>query len=119
MARLKYMIKIADAEKNEKLSLLVEETKNKFKKSMDDDLNMPLALSYLFDMMNVFNRSMDKKKADKALMRIMVSVYRDVYSEFQKALEAGKLTLNNPVFLCAITSIYELVLSVRHAHDNN
>ena len=37
----------------------------------------------------------DKKKAEKILMRIMASVYKDVYSEFQKALEAGKLTLTD------------------------
>ena len=35
----------------------------------------------------------DKKKAEKILMRIMASVYKDVYSEFQIALESGKLTL--------------------------
>jgi len=37
----------------------------------------------------------DKKKAEKILMRIMASIYKDVYSEFQKALEAGKLTLTD------------------------
>lgn len=35
----------------------------------------------------------DKKKAEKILMKVMASVYKDVYSEFQKALESGKLTL--------------------------
>ena len=37
----------------------------------------------------------DKKKAEKILMRIMASVYKNIYSEFQKALEAGKLTLTD------------------------
>lgn len=37
----------------------------------------------------------DKKKAEKILMKIMVSIYKDVYSEFQKALESGKLTLTD------------------------
>lgn len=37
----------------------------------------------------------DKKKAEKILMTIMASIYKDVYSEFQKALDSGKLTLTN------------------------
>ncbi len=69
VSRLKDYTEITKAGKNEELNLLVDETKNRFKKSMDDDLNVPQALSYVFDMINVFNRqigSADKESLKKA-----------------------------------------------------
>jgi cysteinyl-tRNA synthetase len=69
VSRLKDYMEITKAGKNKELSLLVDETKNKFRKSMDDDLNVPQALSHVFDMINVFNRKMDSNSADKESLK--------------------------------------------------
>jgi len=70
ISRTKDLIKkVEEKEKNEELSLLVDETREKFEDSMNDDLNVPLAISYLFDMINVFNKEMDNKTADKESLK--------------------------------------------------
>ena len=69
VSRLKDYMEITKAGKNKELLLCVEKTKKMFIKSMDDDLNVPQAFSYVFDMINVFNRQMDSNSADKESLK--------------------------------------------------
>ncbi len=49
---------------NEEINFAASECRNAFIKAMEDDMNAPLALSALFDMMNIVNRNMDFGVAD-------------------------------------------------------
>jgi cysteinyl-tRNA synthetase len=52
-------------ESNKKIEEKVKETKKNFEESMDDDLNMPLALAAIFDLVSEVNKSIDEKKISK------------------------------------------------------
>lgn len=73
-------LETADASKtdNEELQLLVDETRDKFEEAMNDDLNVPEALSHVFNMIKVFNREIDKKKADRKSLKSAYSFFKDL-----------------------------------------
>ncbi len=48
---------------NKKITALVKKTEKEFAKRMDDDLNVPLALAAVFDMMKAVNKEIDSGKA--------------------------------------------------------
>ena len=45
---------------------------------MNDDLNVPEALSHVFNMMNIFNREIDKKKADRKSLKSAYLFFKDI-----------------------------------------
>ena len=57
-----------NAEENEELLLLIDETREKFEEAMDNDMNVPAALAAVFDMMRIVNREMDAERAGKESM---------------------------------------------------
>jgi cysteinyl-tRNA synthetase len=66
---LDFMDKISelkvDADYNETLHKKVIETKEMFRKNMDDDLNMPQALASIFDLIRETNKAIDEKKVSR------------------------------------------------------
>lgn len=68
----------AKAPEKEELQILVEDTKKAFIKHMNNDLNMPEAMSVVFDMMNVFNRMIDEKKAGKSSLQKAHKFMREI-----------------------------------------
>jgi cysteinyl-tRNA synthetase len=71
-----------DGEYNINLGEFVINTKKKFEESMDDDLNTPLALASIFDMVSAVNKAMD----DKKLSRKNLTEAYDAMMEFDKVL---------------------------------
>ena len=92
VSRLKDYMEITKAGKNKELSLRVEKTKKMFMKSMDDDLNVPLALSHVSDMINVFNRKMDSNSADKESLKKAYDFMRGINKIFDFLESSKKLT---------------------------
>jgi cysteinyl-tRNA synthetase len=58
-------VRSADGEDSEQATKLVSQVKQKFTAALDDDLNMPAALSALFNFMKEINRLMDKDRVGK------------------------------------------------------
>lgn len=54
---------------NKKIINAVEIARNNFRKHINDDLNTPLALSVIFELMKMVNREIDDGKADKASLK--------------------------------------------------
>jgi len=69
-------------ENNQKISEKINETKKKFEESMDDDLNAPLALATIFELVNEVNKAIDEKNISEKNLH---DVY-NVMMEFDKVL---------------------------------
>jgi len=67
---------------NSEVSKKVMETKQKFEEFMDDDLNMPQALSSIFDLISYVNKAIDERKVSKENLK---EVY-DLLLNFNKVL---------------------------------
>ncbi len=81
-----FMDRITDAkiegQQNDELEMRMEVSKKRFKESMDDDLNMPLALAAIFDLVTAVNKAVDEKNASKENLK---HVY-ETMMEFDKVL---------------------------------
>ncbi|MEM2429723.1 MAG: cysteine--tRNA ligase [Nitrososphaerales archaeon] len=55
-----------NGEHNDELHKVVLEAEKKFEEAMDDDLNMPLALSVIFDLIRRVNRAIDEGKISQS-----------------------------------------------------
>jgi len=69
-------------EYNEDFKKKIEETRKKFKESMDDDLNTPLALAAIFELVSETNKAIDDKNISKENLE---EVY-DAMMDFDKVL---------------------------------
>lgn len=67
---------------NEKIHKKVLKTKKKFEGALDDDLNMPLALSAIFDLIRETNKAIDKRNISKKNLK---EIYKLVL-DFDKVL---------------------------------
>jgi cysteinyl-tRNA synthetase len=72
----------AEGEYNRTIADKMDEVKRKFTESLDDDLNMPLALAAIFELVNETNKAIDEKKVSK---RNLEEVY-DLMMDFDKVL---------------------------------
>jgi cysteinyl-tRNA synthetase len=99
VSKIKDLINKADAPNNEEISLLVDETKERFEEYMDDDLNVPEALASVFDMIKIVNQEIDKNRADKASLKktyaFLMSINKifDIITEEEKTLTAEEKQL--------------------------
>jgi cysteinyl-tRNA synthetase len=55
----------SEGKDNEKLKKKINETKKEFENAMDDDFNIPLALTKIFELINETNKAIDDKKFSK------------------------------------------------------
>ena len=55
--------KDSKGKENKKILALLKKTEKEFMKRMDDDLNVPLALAAIFNMMKLVHKSIDAKKS--------------------------------------------------------
>src|SRR3989344_4334973 len=60
----------------------ITESRKKFVKYMDDDLNAPQALAAVFEMVNAVNQALEKKKADKKSLQEAEKFMIDLNSIF-------------------------------------
>ncbi len=79
-------------EENMEISLLVDETKQRFEDSMDDDLNVPLALSHVFDLIKMTNKEMDAGRADSKSLEKVYDFFLRINGIFDIIKEKEELT---------------------------
>ncbi len=66
-----------DGPQNDELEMKIETSKKRFKESMDDDLNMPLALAAIFDLVTAVNKAVDEKNVSKENLRHVYEIMMD------------------------------------------
>jgi len=71
-----------DGAYNKEIGEKTNETKRKFEDSMDDDLNMPLALASIFDLVNEVNKAIDSKNISR---KNLIEAF-DAMMDFDKVL---------------------------------
>src|SRR3989344_3367239 len=69
----------------------VTESRKKFVKYMDDDLNVPLALASIFQMISAVNKAIDEKKADKKSLKEAEKFMMGLNSIFDFVVEEGTI----------------------------
>lgn len=79
-----------DLKENAKIIKALEKAKKNFKKSLDDDLNTPNALSAVFGLMKVVNREIESGKADKKSVEEVVKFF----DEFNRIFDVLEETNN-------------------------
>jgi len=62
---------------NEKISESINEAKKKFEESMDDDLNTPLALAAIFELVSEVNKAIDEKNISEKNLHDVYNVMMD------------------------------------------
>ncbi len=67
-------IKNNNNRRNKKIEKLISKTQKGFRKEMDNDLNTPKALSYIFDFMREVNRLVDKERLSKKDAKLVYNV---------------------------------------------
>ncbi len=101
VSKIKNLVNKVDAPNNEEISLLVDETRERFEQYMDDDLNVPEALATVFDLIKIVNREIDKNLVDKASLKktyaFLMSINKifDIITEEETALTAEEQKLIN------------------------
>ncbi len=60
---------VKDVRPNHRLHVFIKNTREKFRKAMDDDLNTPQALAAVFELIKTVNKSIDKNNADKRTLQ--------------------------------------------------
>ncbi len=63
---------------SKELDAKVKETRKKFEEGLDDDLNMPLALAAIFELVNETNRAMDEGKLSKNNLKEVYDLLMDL-----------------------------------------
>ncbi len=83
------LLSVKGGKNNPKLSQRLKRTKLEWSSALDDDLNMPLALSSLFELMTESNKAMAEKSIDKKLAK---SIYKFVlYADRVLGLDLQKV----------------------------
>jgi len=101
VSKIKNLVNKIDAPNNEEISLLVDETRERFEEYMDDDLNVPEALAAVFDLIKIVNREIDKMRIDKVSLKktyaFLMSINKifDIITEEETALTAEEQKLIN------------------------
>ncbi len=86
---------VKDVKPNDRLHRLIKNTKEKFRKSMDDDLNTPQALASVFNLIKNVNKAIDKNVADKRTLQAVFKFLMEINEIFDIIIakkEAEKLT---------------------------
>ncbi|MBI2076532.1 MAG: cysteine--tRNA ligase [Candidatus Aenigmarchaeota archaeon] len=80
--KLHFLKNKVKAKKNTKLEKSIVQTRKKFIKCMNDDLNVPQALAAIFDMINSVNKSIDADNADKKSLEMCLDLLIEINGIF-------------------------------------
>jgi cysteinyl-tRNA synthetase len=92
LGKIKFLEKETKATENKQLAKKIADSRKKFEKYMDDDLNAPQALASVFAMINDVNKSIEKKKIDKKSLKEAEKFLKDVNRVFDFASEDEEIT---------------------------
>lgn len=87
---------VTEKRKTPNVSLIIKETRKEFEKAMDDDLNIPLALSHLFEFVRKINTLISRGAIGKESAQEAVNFFLDIDRILGLDLDMSKQTWTPP-----------------------